>query len=290
MLNKKYLNVFKIFKLLLTGTCNLRDGLWDIPLIPPTQCQFHRAAQLIHKSNVIIPRNKSPCTLVQYFHVALFSPTKSTLVKAIGNGHFLMWPGYTVSNVVQLLDDTPAMALEHLDQEHQGLQSSNSNSLGNDFFPLQEPQQTHEASASIVSFRQKHKAFFDLTGEFPYPSSRGNKYLLVLYDHDSNAIFTHPLKTRQGAEIKRDWMTLHDRLARRGVPPRIYIMDNEASSDLKKAILKYKLQYQLAPPHMHCINTAERAMWTFKNHFLTGLSMVDPTFPVTEWDCLLPQA
>ena len=128
-------------------------------------------------------------------------------------------------NVVQLLDDTPAMALGHLDQERQGLQSSNSNSLGTDFFPIQEPQQTHEASASIVSFRQKHKAFFDLTGEFPYPSSRGNKYLLVLYDHDSNVIFTHPLKTCQGAEIKQDWMTLHDRLARRGVPPRIYIME-----------------------------------------------------------------
>ena len=91
MLNKKYLNVFKNFKLLLTGTRNLRDGLWDIPLLPSTQCQFHRAAQLIHRSNVIIPRNKSPRTLVQYFHAALFSPTKSTLVKAIRNGHFLTY-------------------------------------------------------------------------------------------------------------------------------------------------------------------------------------------------------
>ena len=53
MLNKNYLNVFKIFKLLLTGTRNLRGGLWDIPLVPPTQRQFYHAAQLIHKSNVI---------------------------------------------------------------------------------------------------------------------------------------------------------------------------------------------------------------------------------------------
>jgi len=98
MLNKKYLNVFKNFKLLLTGTRNLRDGLWDIPLIPPTQRQFHRAAQLIHKSNVIIPRNKSPRTLVQYLHAALFSPTKTTLVRAIRNGHSPTWPGFTVAN------------------------------------------------------------------------------------------------------------------------------------------------------------------------------------------------
>ena len=98
-----------------------------------------------------------------------------------------------------------------------------------------------------------------------------------MYDHDSNAILTHPLKTRQGAEIKRTWMILHDQLARRGVPPKIYIMDNEASSDLKKAILKYKLRYQLTPPHMHRINAAERAIRTFKNHFLSGLSAVDLT-------------
>ena len=141
-----------------------------------------------------------------------------------------------------------------------------------------------------MSFQQQHKALFYLTGEFPYPSSRGNKYIFVLCDNDSNATLTHPLKTRQGAEIKIVWTTLHERLARWGVAPKIYIMDNKASSDLKKAILKYKLSYQLAPPHMHRINTAEQAIWTFKNHFLSELSTVDPTFPVTEWDCLLPQA
>ena len=290
LLDKSTLNVFKNFKLLLTGTRNLRDGLWDIPLLPPNQHHYRRSTQLIHKSNVIIPRNKSPQTLVQYLHAALYSPTKSTLLHAVRNGHFLTWPGLTVSNVVKLLDETPATALGHLDQERQGLQSSKSYVPDNDYFPPQAPQQTNEALAAIISFRQHHKAYFDLIGEFPYPSSRGNKYLLVLYDHDSNAILTHPLKTRQGAEIKRAWMMLHHRLARRGVPPRIYIMDNEASSDLKKAILKYKLTYQLTPPHMHRINAAERAIRTVKNHFLAGLSTVDPTFPVTKWDRLLPQA
>ena len=85
-------------------------------------------------------------------------------------------------------------------------------------------------------------------------------------------------------------MVLHDRLTRRGVAPRIYIMDNEASSNLKKAILKYKVNYELTPPHIHRINAAVRAIRTFKYRFLDELSTVDPTFSVTEWDCLLPQA
>ena len=136
--------------------------------------------------------------------------------------------------MVKILDETPTTALEHLDQECKGLQSSKSNALDTDYFPPQAPQQTNAAIASIVSFCQQHKAFFDLMAEFPYLSSCSNKYLLVLYDHDSKAILTHPLKTRQGAEIKQVWMTLHDHLALLDIPPRIFIMDNEASSDLKR--------------------------------------------------------
>ena len=37
LLDKSQLDVFKNFKLLLKGTRNLRDGLWDIPLLPHTQ-------------------------------------------------------------------------------------------------------------------------------------------------------------------------------------------------------------------------------------------------------------
>ena len=67
-------------------------------------------------------------------------------------------------------------------------------------------------------------------------------------------------------------------------------MDNEASNVLKQTMLKYKINYQLTPPHMHRINAAERAIHTFKNHYLAGLASVDPSFPINKWDRLLPQA
>jgi hypothetical protein len=45
----------------------------------------------------------------------------------------------------------------------------------------------------------------------------------------------------------------------------------------------------LVPPHCHRRNAAERAIRTFKEHFVDGLSSVDPSFPMHLWDRLLPQ-
>jgi hypothetical protein len=50
------------------------------------------------------------------------------------------------------------------------------------------------------------------------------------------------------------------------------------------------VEYQLVLPHCHCRNAAERAIRTFKEHFVAGLSLVDPTFPLHLWDRLFPQA
>jgi hypothetical protein len=50
------------------------------------------------------------------------------------------------------------------------------------------------------------------------------------------------------------------------------------------------VEYQLVPPHCHRRNAAERSIPTFKEHFVAGLSSVDPTFPFHLWDIILPQA
>ena len=50
------------------------------------------------------------------------------------------------------------------------------------------------------------------------------------------------------------------------------------------------MQYQLTPPHIHRRNMAERAIHTFKNHFISGLCSVDKTFPLHLWCHLLDQA
>ena len=70
----------------------------------------------------------------------------------------------------------------------------------------------------------------------------------------------------------------------------MYILDNEANLALKNAMAMENVTYQLVPSHNKCAYLAERAIQTFKNHFIAGLCSCDPAFPITEWDRLLPQA
>jgi hypothetical protein len=72
----------------------------------------------------------------------------------------------------------------------------------------------------------------------------------VVYDHDSNSILVIALKNKRGAEIKHGWNSIHECLVQGGNQPKLYILDNEASANLKKCLKKYKLEYQLVPPPM----------------------------------------
>ena len=83
---------------------------------------------------------------------------------------------------------------------------------------------------------------------------------------------------------------LHQKLKNRGNEPNIYILDNEVSSDLKLAMTDECVDWQLATPYLHRTNAAERAIFTFKNHFLAGLATTHPDLPISEWDRLLQQA
>ena len=69
------------------------------------------------------------------------------------------------------------------------------------------------------------KAYSDLTGKFPFTSSQGNQYILIVYDYDSNAILVEALNNRQAATIVKTWTTINDKYASRGVQSKIYILD-----------------------------------------------------------------
>ena len=80
------------------------------------------------------------------------------------------------------------------------------------------------------------------------------------------------------------------RLADRGHHFDVQILDKEVSADFKQTIVKdWGATYQLVPPNVHIINVAERAIRTFKAHFLAILAGVDPNFPKYMWDNLLVQ-
>jgi hypothetical protein len=69
-----------------------------------------------------------------------------------------------------------------------------------------------------------------------------------------------------------------------------YWLNNEASQLSKDFITNEDIEFQLTPVSLHRRNWAERAIQTFKNHFISGLCTTHPDFPLNLWDKLLPQA
>jgi hypothetical protein len=111
-----------------------------------------------------------------------------------------------------------------------------------------------------------------------------------MYDYDSNSVLSAPMKNRADKEMVREFDFLIQAFITRGLKPHLQHLDNEASSALRNYLTKQGINYQLAPPHIHRRNNAERAIQTFKNHFIDGLCSVDPAFPLKLWDKILPQA
>ena len=141
----------------------------------------------------------------------------------------------------------------------------------------------------ISDTKLKQAGCLDLTGRFPYSSSRGNNYFLVIYDYDSNAILVEVLKNRKAESITAAWKKSVSILEQQGIQPKIFIMDNEASANLKSTMSLAKYTYQLVPPENHRVNAAERAIQTWKNHFIAGLATLPTDFPLFEWDRLVLQ-
>eukprot|EP00957_Ditylum_brightwellii_P101378 7726347-Ditylum_brightwellii.AAC.1 len=99
------------------------------------------------------------------------------------------------------------------------------------------------------------------------------------------------MKNRTEGEIIRAYNVLHAHFTDRGLIPKFQVLDNKASAAVQVNLKKNKeVNFQLALPHCHHCNAAERAIQTFKNHFVAELCSVHPNFPLQVWDKLLPQA
>ena len=288
-------------KLVLTGHRNQTDGLWDVPVSssslqsPPIPAPMPSPTE--PKALVVLRYNKSDSELAAYLHSTAGCPPKSTFIQAIKNGNFTSWPGLTTDLVTKHLLPSLATAKGHIRQEPKNLRSTK---LQSPTVPLpvaikiepedpiiQQPR-TRECYLAIES-KPAGTTYSDLCGKYPIKSSRGNQYILVLYDYDTNSISTALTKSRHGYEIRDATIKMLNKLKGSGNPPQLHVLDNEASDMLKHSLTKHKITYQLVPPHIHRRNAAERAIQTFKAHFITTLCIADPNYPAKEWDRLLPQ-
>jgi hypothetical protein len=142
----------------------------------------------------------------------------------------------------------------------------------------------------ISVFNTHNTVYTDQTGSFPVTSSRGNKYVMVMCEVDGNYIDAELMKSRTTDSLVKTYLTVWKRLtSSKVITPKLHILDNECPAELNE-VIKNDCKLQLVPPDTHHSNLAERAIQTFKSHFISILSGVDKIFPLHLWDRLVPQA
>ena len=128
----------------------------------------------------------------------------------------------------------------------------------------------------------------DLTGKFPLASRRGFKYFLISVWR--GYIHVELIKDRTAPEYLRAYAATLEFFQTRGnVRISLQRLDNETSGALDSFLRSKVDSVQYVPAHSHRANKAERAIRTFKNHFIASLCTTDATFPLNVWDELIPQ-
>ena len=125
----------------------------------------------------------------------------------------------------------------------------------------------------------KNMLAMDLPGRYPITSASGNKYVFIMLDCDTNYIRAIPMKSRETGEMIRCYTACYDYFKSRGFTSKLIRLDNEVSTKLIKQIQLDNLDYQLAAPGDHRRNPAERAIQSFKDHFISIRAGTDCEFP-----------
>ena len=286
----------------MTGHINHHNKLWEVNLEQTSNTSIKTTNILPSMNNVF--KISSIQSTIKYLHAACFYPAKSTWIKAIKAGFFTTWPKLTAEAVQKFLESSTITSKGRMKQTEKNIRSTKR--LANrvavpkidpendpatissttdaehqisveDLVPDSPlPEKTNEVFCKIIN--QEEKIYSDQTGAFPLPSSRGYRYIMVFYDVDSNAILTRPTKSKISVEMNATVISMIQHLSRRGFKPKYYVLDNEVSNLLKATFRTLEIKLELVPPGMHRRNIAERAIQTFKFHFICGLTSLPKNF------------
>ena len=231
---------------------------------PDTSLANHEPCTVYIANHVY--ENKSNTDLVMLYHQACWSPAKATWIAAIKKNYFATWPGLTAELVQKYLPKSEHTVKGHLKQEFKNKNSTKQQEVQKtieditEFTSKDNNTRTHDVFITVTDLQGK--IYTDQTGRFPVTSSRGNKYIMIAYDYDSNTINAEALKSRSGEALKNAYMKIQALLTARGLKPKLHFLDNECAASFKDFMKSVHEVFQLVPPHLHRRNAAERSIQT----------------------------
>ena len=147
----------------------------------------------------------------------------------------------------------------------------------------------HVATMTTEDFKDfLGRMFGDFTGDFHIPSFDHTKAVMIFFHEPSNYIKYVPIT--EGTSPSQTYQIAYQFFMRKGLSGTWFMADNAVSNAAKQFLTDRGVTIQLAPPHNHRANKAERMIQTAKDHAISTISGADPLFPITRWDHLLEPA
>ena len=134
--------------------------------LPPENHQINN----IHTLETVIQQ-------IKYLHAYAGYPTKATWLQAIKNGYFKSWPIITYKTVQKYLTEPVPTIKGHINQTKQKTRSTKAMPT------TKQDIETTDESIYTAIHAITDKIYSDQTGHFPVTSSKGNKYVMVLYHY-----------------------------------------------------------------------------------------------------------
>lgn len=268
----------------LTGNRDQKTRLWMIQLSPITQGEEKKACSAAATSknsprktpyranNVSAQQLDTVGDRVEFFSRTFASAAETTLFQAVKK-RWIKFPGITAKILRRHKHRlrTHSSAAGHLDQVHQNHQPSR---------PHPKPaEDATQQEFNVITHVHHETNHMDATGRFPATSHRGHQVLLILYSDGGNYIKAIPMVDRSKQSYLKAHRAALDYYTSRGYAPTFQKLDNETSHEFEEHLRKNNIQVEFVPPHQHRRNKAERAIRTFKNHFIALLAGVDPASP-----------
>ena len=227
--------------------------------------------------------------LMQFLHACADFPPKTAWTQAINQGCCATWPGLTASRVRKYLPESEETELGHMKQTRQGLRSTSKGATVEHRMSQDVGKERRVIGCCVPAAKLQGIIGTNQTGQFPTTSGRGHKCIFILCDVDVECICAVPIKSRKSSELVRAFEEACDEVAKCGFKPILHRTDHETSKELIAAMEAKGLKHQITVTGVHRQNPAERAIQTFKSHFISVINGLDPRFPNDDWDCLIPQ-
>jgi hypothetical protein len=287
--------------------CN-HTGLWMIPLRAHDSQAANPPGSIDHTPPTAVPTfaiatnvdaTSSAAEYACYIHQFMCSPPSVTLLRALDRSEELTTiPGLTLALIKNHLPCSTATDKGHM-RQHRSNTASTRN-LQNDIVAAHAkvermfPRQELCSMQDVFCFAALANAitgtmYTNITSAFPVRLLKSMQYIFVAYIYDLNAIIIRAMPSHTDASMVSVFTEVITILKAGGYQPALNVMDNNCSAAVKNYIRSKKINIQLTPPHNHRVNATERAIATFKEHFIAALATMDMHYPLELWDEFLPQ-